>query len=641
MQMHKKKASQIALDMAYTEDTNQSLVNDSDEVGDDHPHNATSTSNAPTTTPAASGSMTRRWYKRLGAKLPGRKYMIKKMNRGSSIVQPIMDEEMQQQQKPQEQREPYSLSASSSSSTNPVNEDANTSSNDDDSFIVRNLAELRHAILQDKIPLKEIVFGPDFTATSNASAVVNATTASIEEWKNHPVLQVIAQRVKTNSTPGHRFPGDTAHIALSIEGGGMRGAVSAGMAAAIASLGLTDAFDSVYGSSAGSIVGSYMISRQMCVDVYTQVLPAAKEKFASKTRVMAGLGVGVVNDLVQRSGIVNGVVQRSLSRNSGYDDDDDDTSTTPDIRKTIKTTITKTTTQKESEELASITSRLSSRFVNPITTLSESIPAVLSSIKPYLTLTPGMNISFVLDGVMSEQHGLRPFDMKSFKRNDAKQPLYAVSSTVRNGKLETVAFSSKDGDYFDMELNQTDTATQIASNETIMAAPKKGVVRRVKDVIIGFVKLPLRLYRVAKFLVSNVRKRAITTKKEIDGDERTTEPKRKRRNHKSVTADKSPLFRRRRRNKKKVLLNTVKRTRNGTIIQEASACPDESGKKGFFACIESSMLVPGAAGAPVKLLRSKHRNDAARGMGVDSMSNICFDAFCCKLLLSVSVQFLC
>jgi patatin-like phospholipase/acyl hydrolase len=42
-------------------------------------------------------------------------------------------------------------------------------------------------------------------------------------------------------------------------GGGMRGAVSAGMAAAIAGLGLTDAFDVIYGSSAGSVIGAYMV----------------------------------------------------------------------------------------------------------------------------------------------------------------------------------------------------------------------------------------------------------------------------------------------------------------------------------------------------------------------------------------------
>ncbi|GMH90731.1 hypothetical protein TrVE_jg5991 [Triparma verrucosa] len=48
------------------------------------------------------------------------------------------------------------------------------------------------------------------------------------------------------------------------------------MASSIALLNLCDCFDTVYGSSAGSIIGAYMISRQMCVDVYSDVLVGNK-----------------------------------------------------------------------------------------------------------------------------------------------------------------------------------------------------------------------------------------------------------------------------------------------------------------------------------------------------------------------------
>ncbi|GMI13969.1 hypothetical protein TrLO_g7636 [Triparma laevis f. longispina] len=44
------------------------------------------------------------------------------------------------------------------------------------------------------------------------------------------------------------------------------------MASSIALLNLCNTFDSIYGSSAGSIIGAYMISRQMCVDVYSSIL---------------------------------------------------------------------------------------------------------------------------------------------------------------------------------------------------------------------------------------------------------------------------------------------------------------------------------------------------------------------------------
>jgi predicted patatin/cPLA2 family phospholipase len=53
---------------------------------------------------------------------------------------------------------------------------------------------------------------------------------------------------------------DGARIALAIEGGGMRGAVSAGMAIALDELGLTDSFDAVYGASAGALNAVWLLS---------------------------------------------------------------------------------------------------------------------------------------------------------------------------------------------------------------------------------------------------------------------------------------------------------------------------------------------------------------------------------------------
>lgn len=75
------------------------------------------------------------------------------------------------------------------------------------------------------------------------------------------VSQVLKRRFETGSKPGHRD--DNCRVALCIEGGGMRGAISAGMTAAIEHLRLSDAFDVVYGSSAGAIVGAYFVSRQL------------------------------------------------------------------------------------------------------------------------------------------------------------------------------------------------------------------------------------------------------------------------------------------------------------------------------------------------------------------------------------------
>jgi hypothetical protein len=160
--------------------------------------------------------------------------------------------------------------------------------------IVKNVSELRSAILDEGKPLKDINLQQE-------------EIASVDEGPfDHEVLKVIAQRAKMNSKPGNRDPDDHAKLALSIEGGGMRGSVSAGMAAAIASLGLCDAFDVIYGSSAGSIVGAYMVSRQVCLDVYTDVLPAARSKFVSKARILSSLMGNAANVILSGSATPSG-----------------------------------------------------------------------------------------------------------------------------------------------------------------------------------------------------------------------------------------------------------------------------------------------------------------------------------------------
>jgi predicted patatin/cPLA2 family phospholipase len=74
----------------------------------------------------------------------------------------------------------------------------------------------------------------------------------------HEVLQVIGERARSGSQPGARTDG--LRIALAIEGGGMRGTVTAGMALALHELGLIRAFDAVYGASAGALTGAWLLS---------------------------------------------------------------------------------------------------------------------------------------------------------------------------------------------------------------------------------------------------------------------------------------------------------------------------------------------------------------------------------------------
>src|SRR5207302_9541947 len=60
----------------------------------------------------------------------------------------------------------------------------------------------------------------------------------------HPVLQILRRRRETGSKPGARD--DSAKIALAIEGGGMRGVISAAMCTQLDDAGFSDAFDVVY-----------------------------------------------------------------------------------------------------------------------------------------------------------------------------------------------------------------------------------------------------------------------------------------------------------------------------------------------------------------------------------------------------------
>lgn len=77
----------------------------------------------------------------------------------------------------------------------------------------------------------------------------------------HPVLALLRERIAAGSMPGQRA--DAGKLGLAIEGGGMRGIVSCGMAAALAEQGAYDAFDAVYGTSAGAFAGAFFVARQM------------------------------------------------------------------------------------------------------------------------------------------------------------------------------------------------------------------------------------------------------------------------------------------------------------------------------------------------------------------------------------------
>jgi predicted patatin/cPLA2 family phospholipase len=114
----------------------------------------------------------------------------------------------------------------------------------------------------------------------------------------HPVVKLLHERKRTNSTCFQESRQDACRVALAIEGGGMRGCVSAGMVAAINFLGLQDTVDVVYGSSAGTVIGSYFITRQvqwLGPEIYYDSLTTAGNNFIDSKRLLRAVGLGLLD----------------------------------------------------------------------------------------------------------------------------------------------------------------------------------------------------------------------------------------------------------------------------------------------------------------------------------------------------------
>ena len=112
----------------------------------------------------------------------------------------------------------------------------------------------------------------------------------------HPVVQALYDRRAAGSEPGRRRDG--RRVAIAIEGGGMRGCVASGMVTALWHLGLQDSVDVVYGSSAGSLVGAYFISRQLPyfgTEIYYDLLTSAGKEFIDVQALLRACGLGLLD----------------------------------------------------------------------------------------------------------------------------------------------------------------------------------------------------------------------------------------------------------------------------------------------------------------------------------------------------------
>jgi len=103
----------------------------------------------------------------------------------------------------------------------------------------------------------------------------------------HPVLAALHDRPPQ------------ARLALVIEGGGMRGAVSGGMVLALHELGFARAFDAVYGSSAGALNGMWLVSGRVPEGIATWTRPELVTQLIRRRRALVRRPVVEVERLVE------------------------------------------------------------------------------------------------------------------------------------------------------------------------------------------------------------------------------------------------------------------------------------------------------------------------------------------------------
>lgn len=101
----------------------------------------------------------------------------------------------------------------------------------------------------------------------------------------HPLIELLLARRHEGSRRGERADG--AVIALAIEGGGLRGVVSAGMCLLLEKAGLIAAIDVIYGTSSGALNGSFTAAGQAALGV-TNYLDVANPQFANPLRLLSG-----------------------------------------------------------------------------------------------------------------------------------------------------------------------------------------------------------------------------------------------------------------------------------------------------------------------------------------------------------------
>jgi predicted patatin/cPLA2 family phospholipase len=140
---------------------------------------------------------------------------------------------------------------------------------------------------------------------------------SIAPERRHPVAEVLRDRAAGGSLPGARADGH--RVALALEGGGMRGVVSAAMTSALERLGLTRCFDLVVGASAGAINGAALLAGAARQGAAAYCGPLASRSFVNPARLLRGKPVIDVNDILDlAAGLDAAGYERVLAGGIGF-----------------------------------------------------------------------------------------------------------------------------------------------------------------------------------------------------------------------------------------------------------------------------------------------------------------------------------
>ena len=125
-------------------------------------------------------------------------------------------------------------------------------------------------------------------------------TAGRRPADGHDAITLLRARAARGAGAPHN---DGASIALAVEGGAMRGVISAGMVWALEDLGCTTAFDAVYGASAGAINAAYFLAGQAGIGTTIYFEDINNRSFIDLSRPLIGrpiVNLGFLLDDVAR-----------------------------------------------------------------------------------------------------------------------------------------------------------------------------------------------------------------------------------------------------------------------------------------------------------------------------------------------------